>query len=159
MSAIPQPRQATVIALYRHTALIRPPYWGHPYCTLSRAKRPWPQYIGIPPYSDRLIVFSVGPSDFDRLISGYRTNQTALVGASLLYTQPCQTFSTALYRDTALVRPPYRETPTVRAKVGVHVLFLPSEGFHMRSFIAPLKKRLLIKKTIFDLKKTAVQPD
>ena len=32
MSAIPQSRQASLTALYRDTALLRPPYWGTTVC-------------------------------------------------------------------------------------------------------------------------------
>ena len=75
MSAIPQPRQAFLTALYRDTAL-----YGDT-----------DGLIGGP----RLYLLS----DFDRLKWGYR-----LIGRPLLY---LQRIFTTLYRDTALLRPPY----------------------------------------------------
>ena len=92
MSAIPRSRQAVLTALYRDTASLGPPY------------------IGIPPYSDRLIsgysltrtalyrdTALLRPSHIgippysDRLISGYRLTQTALLGRLLLYVIRCAT--------------------------------------------------------------------
>ena len=51
----------------------------------GRAKRVRPPFIGVPPYSDRLIRgyecdSPVAPTELDRLISGYRLTQTALLG-------------------------------------------------------------------------------
>ena len=94
MGAIPQCCQAILTALYRDTALLRPPYIGIPPSSDRRISRYRhiqtalyrdtalfrPPYIGIPPSSDCRI-------------SRYRIIQTAL------------------YRDTALFRPPYIGTP------------------------------------------------
>ena len=64
------------------------------------------------------------PSDVDRLVSGYRTTQTASPGDGKRFRPPYvgiphysdrliggrQAILTAFYRDTALLRPPYRGT-------------------------------------------------
>ena len=92
--AIPQSRRAILTALYRDTALLKPPHIGilppsdrhmSGYCLPQTALYRdtdllRPPYIGIQSYSDRLT-------------SGYRLPQTAL------------------YRDTALLRPPYTGIP------------------------------------------------
>ena len=71
MSATPQCHQAILTASYRDAALLRPPYIQIRRVTQTALYRDTallrPPYIGIPPYSDRLI-------------SGYRLTQTALLG-------------------------------------------------------------------------------
>ena len=87
MSAIPQKsRQAILTALYRDAALLTQTALYRDTALLRS------YYIGIPPYSERLI-------------SGYRLTQTALYRDAALLTQ------TALYWDTALLRTPYIGIP------------------------------------------------
>ena len=83
MSAIPQSRQAISTALYRDIVLFRPPY------------------IGIPPYSGRLI-------------SVYHLTQTSLYRDTVSLRPPYWGVPTAsaIYRYTPLLRPPYIGIPS-----------------------------------------------
>ena len=100
-----QSRQASLTALYRDAALLRPPYRD---AALLR-----PPHMGDP----------VAPGDFDRLISGHRL------------TQPPYWGTPTVHGDAALLKLPYWGTPTTvhipyntRPGINFRVDFLENQG-------------------------------